>query len=231
MGMCHTIDSMSDRKINFVQGEFYHVYNRGNSKQIIFKDNFDYQRFQILLYLCNATEKFKIEYLRKQKKDFYTVKRECLVAIGSYCLMPNHYHILLTPLVDDGVSQFMKKIGTAYSMYFNHRYERSGSLFEGKFKAQWADEDEYLKYLFSYIHLNPLKLVNPDWKESGPTSKDKIFLDEYQYSSFFDLLHGNKRREQLVLNKDPFPKYFGNELPTDHVYKWFSDRKDLLLKG
>jgi len=221
---------MSERKINFVQGEFYHVYNRGNSKQVIFKDHIDYQRFQMLLYLCNATKKFKIEYLRKQKQDFYTLERDCLVAIGSYCLMPNHYHILLTPLVDDGVSLFMKKLGTAYSMYFNNKNVRSGGLFEGKFKAKWAGNDEYLKYLFCYIHLNPLKLINADWKKSLVSREDKKFLEEYKYSSFFDCVQPVKRRELQILNLDPIPQYFFKEGVVDQTYEWFSDRKDLLLK-
>ena len=103
----------------------------------------------------------------------------------------------------------MKKVATAYSMYFNKKYDRSGSLFEGRFKAKHTDDDVYLKYLFAYIHLNPIKLLDLDWKESVVmnTSVAKKYLDTYTHSSYFDYI-GNKRVENAILNKTSFPDYF-----------------------
>lgn len=223
---------MSDRSVAFVPGEFFHVYNRGNSKQVIFKDEFDYQRFQILLYLSNSLESFKIENFRKAGTDFFLIDRgKPLVHIGAYCLMPNHYHLLLTPCTDNGVSLFMKKLGTGYSMFFNNRYERTGTLFEGKFKAQWADSDLYLKYLFSYIHLNPAKLIDHDWREHALTKTMVDFIEQYRFSSYWDMSHETKRREGRLLNLNAFPEYFNEREKITHVHDWFRARKDLALNS
>jgi len=219
---------MGERKIKLVPGEFYHIYNRGNSKQIIFKDDFDYQRFQILLFLSNSSTNFKVENLRKGKIDFFEADRgEQLVAIGAYCLMPNHYHLLLTPLVDDGVSLFMKKLGTGYSMFFNTRYDRTGTLFEGRYKSQWADTDEYLKYLYSYIHLNPMKLYDANWKESVLQDTSITFIENYLFSSYWDMCNEKKRREHKILTNTAFPQYFSKSESASHIHDWFRARTDL----
>ena len=157
---------MSIRKVSFVFGEYYHIYNRGNSKQKIFHEKEDYLYFIKLLYILNQKNK---KQLRDYTHDVFISRENCdpLVAIGAYVLMPNHFHILITPTEDGSVSKFMQKISTGYVMYYNQKYKRSGSLFEGKFKSQHANNDRYLKYLFSYIHLNPLKLIDKNWKEKG----------------------------------------------------------------
>jgi putative transposase len=202
---------MSIRRVPFTFGEYFHVYNRGNSKQDIFKDNLDRERFQMLLFLANGTAPFVF---REVEKDgVYDFERgNQLVHIGVYCLMPNHFHILLTPAVEGGVQTFMQKLLTGYSMYFNRKYERTGVLFEGKFKAQHADSDEYLKYLFSYIHLNPLKLVDSEWKEKGLKNLQggERHLNDYRFSSYLDFREG-ERTESAILDTSAFPKYFPTE--------------------
>jgi putative transposase len=169
---------MGQRQVNFAIGEFYHLYNRGNHKQEIFLDEQDYVRFQRLLYLCNGSVPINIRDIRATNVDFYKYERgDQLVALGAYCLMPNHFHILMTPLIENGVSLFMKKLGTSYSMYFNKRYDYTGSLFEGRYKSSYAGEDTYLKYLYSYIHLNPMKLLDRNWKDSHylmPIATDEL---------------------------------------------------------
>ena len=150
---------MSIRKVSFALGEFYHLYNRGNSKQIIFHDEQDYKRFVGLLYVCNQEENFKSDNLGKNTDLLLIEVGKKLVSIGAWVLMPNHFHILATENIDYGISKFMQKLSTAYSMYYNKKYNRTGSLFEGKFKAQHLNKDSYLKYIFSYIHLNPIKLI------------------------------------------------------------------------
>lgn len=222
---------MANRKFSFVPGEFYHVYNRGNSKQDIFIDDRDYIRFQRLLYLSNSGRNFKIDTIRDQKVDFYSYERgEHLVAVGAYCLMPNHFHILLTPVVEEGVSVFMRKLSTGYSMYFNNKHKRTGGLFEGRFKAAHSGDDTYLKYLYSYIHLNPLKLIDPNWKnnvhkrESGQYS----YVSDYSYSSCKDYLTSFSRSESAILEPSLFPDYFQSEADIKgHITDWLTDRSDL----
>ena len=203
---------MTTRSITFAPQEFYHVYNRGTDKRIIYLDNSDYVRFQELLYIANTINPISFKDIKRSNENVYTFEREEeLVAIGAYCLMPNHFHILVTPLVDGGISTFMNKLTTGYSMYFNKKYTRTGRLFEGNFKSQHADTDEYLKYLFSYIHLNPVKLIQSNWKEIG-IQNETIALNysaAYAYSSLKDYLM-DCRKEGVILNSQPFPKYFNN---------------------
>ena len=206
---------MSLRKIEFAPYEFYHVYNRGADKRPIFQDTADNQRFVELLYISNGVKKVMLGNLRKVSKTIFDADRgDPLVAIGAYCLMPNHFHILLAPVADDGVTRFMQKLCTGYSMYFNKRYERTGTLFEGKFKAQWASEDRYLKYLYSYIHLNPLKLHVQDSGEGVRTKSTLEYLCEYPFSSLPDYL-GVDRAQTPILNPEFFPEYF--QTSAEHI--------------
>jgi len=210
------------RKFNFSTGEFYHLYNRGTEKRDIFLDDSDYLRFQTLLYLSNNTEAVHLSNLFSRQNHPHReqlmrvvdkIKREgTLVDIGAYCLMPNHFHILVHEKIDNGVSTFMKKLATGYSMYFNKKNERSGALFEGRFKAVHASRDEYLKYLFSYIHLNPVKLIDLKWKEKGIADilKAKEYLKQYSYSSYNDY-QGKVRPENIILNQASFPDYFSSD--------------------
>lgn len=114
----------------FASHEYYHVYNRGTEKRNIFLDNADYRRFVELLYLSNSTYAVDIRHVRRTYNSVYEFSRDNpLVYIGAYCLMPNHFHILLTPAIENGVQTFMLKLSTGYSMYFNKRNSRTGSLF------------------------------------------------------------------------------------------------------
>lgn len=213
---------MSIRKTSFMFGEFYHIYNRGNSKQVIFLDKQDYNRFLFLLYALNTKENI---ILRLVLKDMYKFDRgERLVSIGAYCLMSNHFHLLLTENVDGGISKFMQKITTAYSMYFNEKYKRTGGLFEGKFKSEFTDRDEYLKYLFAYIHLNPIKIIDKRWKVDKIRNKEKslTFLKNYPYSSYIEYL-GFKRLEGSIINRDAFPGYLPTEKDfSEEIFDWLS---------
>lgn len=216
---------MSLRKINFTQGEFFHIYNRGNSKQKIFHDKEDHLRFITLLFTCNSINDFNFFASKRGNESAYLFDRgEQLISIGAWVLMPNHFHVLITEKIEGGVSKFMQKLSTGYVMYYNKKYKRTGSLFEGKFKAQHLDNDKYLKYIFSYIHLNPIKLIQKDWKEEGIRNKKEAikFLENYIYSSYFDYV-GNKRIQNQILNKQDFPKYFPNKDSfKEEVFEWIS---------
>ena len=219
---------MSIRATPLIENECYHIYNRGNSKQIIYKDKQDYERFIGLLYACNSSNSLRIWNISYSDSIFDFKRDEQLVAIGAYVLMPNHFHILLTPLVPNGASLFMQKVSTAYSMYFNKKYGRSGSLFEGKFKSRHAGDDKYLKYLFSYIHLNPVKMIDPNWKVNGIKNRKETmhFLSTYPYSSFADF-SGIMRKENNILDLKQFPKYFPKSKDFEkEILSWFNTDSD-----
>jgi len=216
---------MATRKVSFSIGEFFHLYNRGVEKRTIYLDSNDYRRFIELLFLVNSSRALDFRAVHTEVLSVYEIDRDGpLVAIGAYCLMPNHFHILATPLVENGLSTFMSKLGTGYSMYFNKKYERTGALFQGKFKAEHANSDEYLKYLYAYIHLNPVKLIDPQWKERG--SKDAAesfdFAASFAYSSLPDYL-GQVRPENAILNPSPFPEYFATAADMkSELFEWLT---------
>ena len=215
---------MAIRKKAFVLQEFYHVYNRGNSKQKIFHDQEDYFRFISLLYACNSQNNFRIYALNKEESPYDFERGILLVNIGAYCLMPNHFHILITQTDGGDISKFMQKLTTAYVMYYNKKYKRTGGLFEGRFKSEHLDSDPYLKYLFSYIHLNPIKLIDKEWKERGIHDKKEAlnYLAQYQYSSYFDYL-GKDRIQNRILNRKAFPNHFPTKLEfLKEIFEWIS---------
>lgn len=208
---------MAIRDKNLVPNEYYHLYNRGNSKQKIFLDEYNYDHFIKLLFICNSENKFVFrESIVEPKIDAFDFERgEPLVSILSWVLMPNHFHIVLishrSDLWEKGINpitEFMRKVSTAYVMYFNKKYGRSGSLFEGKFKSRHIGEENYFNYIFSYIHLNSIKLIQKDWKEKGILDKNKAkdFLEKYKYSSFQDYF-GLKRRQEGIIDKNSIPEY------------------------
>ena len=225
---------MVTRKIPFIGREFYHIYNRGNDKRIIFKDDSDYKRFILLLYLCNSDMPVHISNDLNQglpliemfKKD----RGEQFVDIVTYCLMPNHFHILIKEKTDGGISTFMGKLATAYVMYFNTKNERKGSLFEGPFGAKHIDTDEYLNWIFSYIHLNPVKLIDKDWKEKGypflNTRSVEDFIKNYKYSSYYDYFINN-RPESSILNKDTFSENLSELNDFKDIVKEFHSPQEL----
>lgn len=211
------------RKDPFIIGEYYHVYNRGIDKRNIFKLERDYERFMMLLYICNSTNEhsFRLDdLLNKQNKNFDEVlildKGEPLVSIGAWCLMTNHFHLLIRQEVDGGITKFMRKVGVGYSMFFNIKYQRQGALFGGPFKSKCIKvDDNYMRQLFAYIHLNALDIEFFGWgKKDKNDNKDQIlmkeFLGSYRYSSYQDFI-GTDRVEKNILDKESFPEYFQTE--------------------
>lgn len=210
-------------------GEYYHIYNRGVDKRIIFEKHNDYERFINLLFACNGSNNLNLRDDTSIPKGltfgmFEFDRGKPLVAIGAYCLMPNHFHLILKETKENGISKFMQKLSTAYTMYFNQKNERSGALFQGTFKSEWLDTDMYLRYLFSYIHLNPIKLIDPKWKETGIADKNvaKKYLETYVYSSYLDYSPDVKKREiSRILKKESFPAYFVNKVSFErHIDDW-----------
>jgi putative transposase len=202
-----------ERKFNFSVDEFYHLYSRGVDKRVVFDDDNDRSRFIKLLFVCNHSESIVFRDLSRDSslQDIFDFPADqSLVDIGAYCLMPNHFHLLVHEKKEGGVSIFMKKLLTAYSKYYNTKNKRKGALFDGNFKAQHLDDDNYLKYIYAYIHLNPVKLVYPKWREENglfDVESAKNFIETYSYSSYGDYT-GNNRKLGKILNRGAFPDYF-----------------------
>jgi len=224
------------RKIDFSVGEYYHIYSRGTDKRSIFLEQNDYQRFKILLYACNSIKPVDMsKYFRGGRKFSEIFKKKGdtnLVDIGVYCLMPNHFHILVKEKIEGGITKFVVKLLTAYSMYFNKKNDRTGTLFESKFKAKHVNTDEYLKYLFAYIHLNPVKIIDSSWKENGIKDREntKNYLNKYSFSSYLDY-QGINRPESKIINSEVFPEYFIKEKDFNiFINEWLYLSKEVMAK-
>ena len=195
----------------FSIGENYHLYGRGTDKRKVFLKTKDYDRFISLLYIFNNTKTVHVSNLNSADlEDVLSLKKEeDIVKITAYCLMPNHFHILAQEIKEGGISKFMQKVMTGYTMFFNKKYERTGSLFESSFKSIHVNNDNHLRYLLAYIHLNPIKIIEPTWKEKGISNKSKAkeFLKQYRHSSFSDY-SGEKRDESKIIDKNALPEYF-----------------------
>lgn len=210
---------MALRKQSFAVGEYYHLYNRGTEKRKIFIDEKDYRHFLFLMYICNTTKSIE---LRNVGKNFD--RGETIVDIGAFCLMPNHFHVLVREKIENGISTYMRKLLTAYSMYFNKKYKRTGKLYEGVFKSIHANKDTYLKYLYSYMHLNPAKLIDKNWKEKRNIARKLLeYVFKYPYSSLKE--YGVEKFK--IINPTQFPTYF--KKPTDHkkeLFEWLNFDND-----
>mgnify|MGYP000038247142 CR=1 FL=1 len=205
-----------ERKINFCVHEHYHLYSRGVEKRKIFLNERDYDRFLSLLYIMNQRESFHVGNFLKTHNisDIFDLNRgDTLVDILAYVLMQNHFHILVYEKEEGGITKLMSKVLTAYSMYFNKRYERSGPLFMHPFRAQYISEDNQYTWIFEYIHMNPIKIIKKDFKERGISSEDVLmceeFLENYKYSSYQDVL-GIERAQNKILNIDSIPDFVLN---------------------
>ncbi len=155
---------MTTRKVPFENGEFYHVYNRGVDKRVVFEDLSDSRRFLRSMVAFNdeypAGSLFLHDRLRSNSGSTATeLKTEAetkkpLVNIVAYCLNPNHFHLLLEQVSDGGISEFMKRVSGGYTWYFNNKYGRTGSLFQGRFKSVHVESNEYLLHVSVYVNLN-----------------------------------------------------------------------------
>ena len=189
----------------FAPEEWYHCYSRGVDKRIVFEDSKDYERFLQLLYLLNNKDTIhRSDFKRPSTPEVLLIPRgKPIVAIGAYCLMPNHFHLLLKENTSSGISQFMRKLGIAYAMYFNIKNERVGNLFVKPFRSRHIPDDRYFKRVVQYIHLNAAELFEPAWKQ-GKVYNVKLLekkLYQYRYSSMSDY-YGVKRPEQVILSQE-----------------------------
>jgi len=146
---------MSYRQAVFANGQFYHVFNRGVEKRRTFIDKRDYSRFVDSLNYYRARDQH-IRFSFRGRMDAENELGPLFAEVVSYCLMPNHFHLLLKQVTDNGITTFLSKLSNSYTKYFNTRYKRVGPLFQGSFKAVRIESDEQLVHVCRYIHLNPL---------------------------------------------------------------------------
>ncbi|HEY4488761.1 MAG TPA: transposase [Candidatus Paceibacterota bacterium] len=199
---------MGTRSVTFAPEEWFHCYTRGVDRRTIFLEERDYARFHMLLFSCNGTKPIHISNLNKRagpmlETVFQQDRGAPLVDIGAYALMPSHPHLLLRERDYGGISAFMQKLGTAYTMYFNKKYERSGSLFSSRFKARHVNSDVYFRKVVNYIHANPAEIVESKWKEGVIRNEKRLknFLLTYRFSSLPDY-EGSSRLESAIINRD-----------------------------
>lgn len=146
---------------SYVENSYYHIYNRGIEKRIIFQDDSDCAMFNfyLKLYLQPKFELIQeISLNPKRKIRFLHSNLSEEISLIAYSLMPNHFHLLVKQSTSDGITKLMRRLMTSYVMYFNSKYDRVGPLFQNKYKACIIDTDEYLLHLSRYIHLNPVNI-------------------------------------------------------------------------
>jgi len=197
------------RKNELVSDNIYHVYNRGVEKRQIFMDDRDYERFIDGLIIFNDVN--PVLNPKQRAKDIKNGdhKRKPLVDILTFCLMSNHYHLLLRQKEENGITEFMRKLGVGYANYFNLKHKRVGSLFQGVFKSVLVSGEPQSLYIPFYIHSNPLDMLSPDWREKGVNDFQKAvkFLDDYKWSGHAD--YAGKSDLSFILQKEFLKNIFG----------------------
>lgn len=192
-------------------GEYYHLYNRGVAKQNIFFDERDYVRFLLLILYCQSLHtitnpgfhvshfiEHSIFNISKKTRDSILADRH--VELTAFCLMPNHFHLMVREKEEGGIGRYMQRVLNAYTKYINAKYGKSGHLFQGPYQAVHVDENKQLLYLSTYIHRNPRELKS--WKNKE---------NRYPWSSYPDYC-GNNR--------------WGELLSTDIVLDQFSSKEN-----
>lgn len=187
---------------------YYHVYNRGVAKQKIYRDEKDYKKFIGLLKFYLSSLNLQGTSLQVKVSPSKVLKNHTdLVKLHCYCLMPNHFHLLLHQSEVDAIPYFMRSLATKYAMYFNQKYKRTGPMFESRYKAIRVETDDQLIHLSKYIHLNPVDIL--------PAG---TFLAGYKYSSYANYLR--LFRQSWVKTCDIF-KFFKTE-----SYQKFVEEED-----
>ena len=191
---------MPARYTPLVQNYYYHVFNRGVNKRPIFKSKYEYNRFLLLLRFYNSVE-YPVKFSKfaklsvDQRKEIWNrlEKEKNHTDILAYCLMPNHFHLLLKQNSENGISKLLGNLQNSYARYFNIKNERIGPLFQGQFKAVKIDGEEQLLHVSRYIHLNPY---------SSAIVKDLNALQSYTWSSLREYL--DKTPYNLCVKEDIF---------------------------
>jgi len=215
------------RKVRLENEEYYHIFNRGVDKREVFSDAKDYERFILSMFLMNDEQdglmiewrNFKASHKNASLKEFLRLnlrEKRQLVKIVAYCLNPNHYHLILKQLREKGIEKFMQKVSTGYTMYFNEKTQRSGSLFQGRFKSTHIGSNELFLHLSVYVNFN-------SEIHGIATAKG------YNWCSLSDYL-GRRKSNIIKVDKSQILKQFNNidqyldfSVP---LIKYFKDKKE-----
>ena len=232
---------MPRTKRYFENGKIYHVILRRMGNELLFKDQNDYFRMIFYLYECNTPKNIVLRLQREKRKAeklaqvkgqtpvHFHSKRELLVEIFAFCLMPNHIHLLLRQIVDKGISKFIQKVASGYSAYFNLKYKTQfrGHFYHDRFTAVPIDNDHQLQLVFVYIHTNPISLVEPGWKELKVDNPENAldFLQKYRWSSYLDYI--GKKNFPSVLQKESLAQIFSFENLQELVKQWVNYKHNL----
>lgn len=196
------------RKTLIVPGEHYHIFNRGNNKQLIFFNNKDRARFLFLIVYLQSP----IVFYNLGRQTSYFVKNQAFnivdekiqqilrgryVELVNFVMMPNHFHATVCELKENGIAQYMQRVLCAYTKYFNTKYKKTGHLFQGPYKAVHIENNDQLLYLSTYIHRNPREMS--EWK-----NKELAYL----WSSYQDYSKENRWNE--LLKQDIIIQQFSN---------------------
>ena len=198
---------------------YYHAYNRGVEKRVVFNDDQDYRVFLHLLKFYLSPPPADNKHPFSDRKIVSLIRPRPLanlhkeVDLLAYCLMPNHFHLLLQQKPIDGMQKLMRRLLTTYAMYFNRRNNRVGYLFQGSYKAVLVDSDEYLLHLSRYIHLNPSELTRT------------VLVSDYPYSSYQYYL---RKKKAGWLKQDIILDYFksGKKFPLYTKYRSYEKYVD-----
>ncbi len=214
-----------------MNGSIYHIYNRGVEKRKIFLDEKDRFRFIHDLYEFNDETPAENIYYKQKCLNSYEVephkhkhKREMLVDIIAFCLMPNHFHFLIRQRRENGIIKFMQKLGTGYAMVFNQKYERVGPLFQGRFKAVLIENDRHFLFIPHYIHLNPLDIKFREWRNGKIKNFEQAFkfLNSYRWSSYLDFT--GQKNFPSIISSQLFHELYG--APHEYeksIKEWIKD--------
>lgn len=222
-------------------GEIVHVLNRGVDQRDIFLDEKDYLRGVHDLFefndvkpalnfgyrlsqsqgdkLQNQSIDLRGRYMGEKRKP-----RQLIVEILAFCFMPNHFHLLLKQIKEGGIIQFMQKFGGGFAKYFNLKYQRTGALFQGRYKIIPVKREEHFLHLPYYIHFNALDLIMPEWRKGEIRNyREAIkFLETYRWSSYLDYL--GKKNFPSVTQREFLLKIFGGFKDYEAgVKKWLKE--------
>ncbi len=213
----------------------YHVVSRGVDGRNIFLDKEDYFRFIHNLFEFNNKNLLPSNTYNFGRANSSGLRnpnigegkrkpRTLLVEILVFCLMKNHYHLLLRPFSERGLPFFMKRLNTGYANYFNNKYERKGTLFQGRYKLIAVTNDPHFVHLPYYIHANPLDLIMPSWREKEIKNYKKAmeFLENYRWSSYPDYI--GKKNFPSVTQREFLTEFLGGpERYKKDTVKWLKE--------
>jgi len=240
---------MPYRETEFANNEVYHTILRGIDGRDIFKDLNDNYRGIFSIYEFNDARPVSIQERRNARERFkksiikeigrptsidteFVDARDKLVDILAFCFMPNHIHLLLKQTQENGIHKFMVKLGSGYGRYFNQKNQRKGYVFQSSFQSVHIKDDNQLRTAVNYIHVNPISIIEPNFKEQGikSHSAEEVFdflKTGHRWSSFLDYI--DIKNFPSVTERNFILEVMGGEKGVaDNVMDWISYKKELL---